>query len=393
MGFFLDLIANLLAGWLDSLLTPYGMTGIAVAIAVTVAFVIYWHRQQRAAKKPGMASWQFIALCFVIALAATGAGGYGLGLRFADHKQAQIANAIQPTITEPTESAFGFAPTPRSTTVQWKDIFGTSRAVDLVFALFLDGRGPASKSVKLKDAYLQSGITGQIIKMQIGGTNPLAATFPISEANPIPPNGFIRLVAVMNAATPFQGIANKDFYDVWKKTWFHAIYEDDNPDDIPFDEKVMGSYFPEISGPHVTRKSDASPEPFNPTDAPQLPSGPNPKYSEYWLNELKASAEEARKAFCSDWPIAGETRATITEKAERFSRAAKQFADDPRVKQHIADASEPLGAFEITYGEIIRTGAISDIDRPYYDKSRKIMNENFSEIEKAIPFLSREQER
>jgi hypothetical protein len=135
-----------------------------------------------------------------------------------------------------------------------------SRAVDLVFALFLDGKGPDSKSIKLKDAFLESGITGEVIKMKVGSTNPLDDTFPILEASLIPPNGFIRLVAVMNPLASNQGLPNKEFLDHWRKVWFNAIYEEEKPDRILFDEKVMGSYFPELSGPHVTRRPDAKKE-------------------------------------------------------------------------------------------------------------------------------------
>lgn len=159
-------------------------------------------------------------------------------------------------ITVPPETTgTPFPSPPRPTTIQWNQVFGTSRAIDLVFALFLDGRGPDFKAVKLKNAFIQSGITGEIITMKIGSENPLNETFPISEANPVPPKGFIRLVAVMNPLAPNQGLPNKKFLDDWRKTWFHAVYEDDNPDDILFDEKIMESYFPEIAGPHVTRKS------------------------------------------------------------------------------------------------------------------------------------------
>jgi hypothetical protein len=255
---FREIVSNVIGSLVADAITPSGMMGWGFAIIFAAWWAIHWHRQQRAVKKPGMGSWQFISICVVIALTAIAFGAYGLGLRSsADQKQAQAANSNQPTITEPQQSAFGFAPRPRDTTIQWKELFGTSRAVDLVFALFLDGKGPASRSVKLKDAYIQSGVTGEIIKMKIGSTNPLDATFSISEANPVPPNGFIRLVAVMNPTAPFQGMPNKEFYDAWKQAWFHAIYEDEKPDDILFDEKTMGSYFPELSGPHVTRKSDA----------------------------------------------------------------------------------------------------------------------------------------
>jgi hypothetical protein len=53
---------------------PTSMIGIGIAILVIAASVIGWHRRQRAAKKPGMAGWQFIAVSFVIAAIAIGAG-------------------------------------------------------------------------------------------------------------------------------------------------------------------------------------------------------------------------------------------------------------------------------------------------------------------------------
>jgi hypothetical protein len=81
MGFLWDFIANLAAAVAFETLTPLGMTGIAIAVLVTVAWVIGWHHRQRAAKKPGMASWYFIALCFVVAILTIGAGVYGIALR------------------------------------------------------------------------------------------------------------------------------------------------------------------------------------------------------------------------------------------------------------------------------------------------------------------------
>jgi hypothetical protein len=167
----------------------------------------------------------------------------------------QLTRTVTSQPSQTTGSPFP-SPPPAATTVQWNQIFGTSRAADLVFALFLDGKGPDFKSIKLKDAFLESGITGEVIKMNVGSTNPLDNTFPISEASLIPPNGFIRLVAVMNPLSPNQGLPNKEFLDNWRKVWFNAVYEDEKPDRILFDEKVMGSYVPELSGPHVTRRSD-----------------------------------------------------------------------------------------------------------------------------------------
>ena len=78
MGFLVDLVANLLAAWLAELLTPYGMTGFAISVVLTVVLAIYWHRQQRKAGKLGMASWTFIIACFAIAALAIGGGAFGL---------------------------------------------------------------------------------------------------------------------------------------------------------------------------------------------------------------------------------------------------------------------------------------------------------------------------
>ena len=62
------------------------MTGFVIALAVTVAWAISWHRRQRAAKKAGMASWTFIILVSLLAALAIGAAGYGLGLKYSDAK-------------------------------------------------------------------------------------------------------------------------------------------------------------------------------------------------------------------------------------------------------------------------------------------------------------------
>ena len=99
MPFFIDFIANLAAGWIGDLLTPYGMTGFAIAVAVTVAFAIYWHRQNRKAGKLGMASWPFIFACFAIAAIAIGGGAFGLGLRFATNENKGVA-ATSPPVSQ-----------------------------------------------------------------------------------------------------------------------------------------------------------------------------------------------------------------------------------------------------------------------------------------------------
>ncbi len=160
-----------------------------------------------------------------------------------------------------TTLGIGSPPDENVKTVQWNQIFGTTRAVDRVFALLLDGHGPASRSIKLKRAYLESAKTGEVIEMKIAGENMADNAFLISESNPIPPNGFIRLVATMNPSdNPHglqNGLLNKDFLDRWGHIWFNAVYDEGKPDRISCDTT---GYFPEISGPHVTRRSDTKRE-------------------------------------------------------------------------------------------------------------------------------------
>ncbi|WP_316186353.1 MULTISPECIES: hypothetical protein [unclassified Bradyrhizobium] len=181
-------------------------------------------------------------------------GGALLGAAFEDY--VKPATSQQANRTLQTTPSIGYPPDEKATTIQWNQVFGTTRSIDRVFALLLDGRGPAFKSIRLKRAYLESAKTGEVIEMKIAGETPVDEAFPISEANPIPPNGFVRLVAVMNPADAHtaaqNGLINREFLDRWGSIWFNATYDDDIPPDrISFE---MAGYFPEISGPHATRR-------------------------------------------------------------------------------------------------------------------------------------------
>jgi hypothetical protein len=82
-GPLITLAENLAANWLANAFGPTSMIGIGIALLMTGALVAYWHHQQRAAKKLGMASLPFIVGCVVVALFAVAAGAYGVGLRMA----------------------------------------------------------------------------------------------------------------------------------------------------------------------------------------------------------------------------------------------------------------------------------------------------------------------
>lgn len=83
-GFSLREIASSVIGSLVAdALTPGGMAAYAITLVMVVWAAVSWHRRQRAAKKLGMASWQFISLCLVLAALGVGGAGYGFGLHFA----------------------------------------------------------------------------------------------------------------------------------------------------------------------------------------------------------------------------------------------------------------------------------------------------------------------
>jgi hypothetical protein len=76
-------IENLAANWTAELFGPKTMIAWLITLAVVIYGAISWHRRQRAAKKQGMASWQFISLCLVISAVGIGGAAFGLGLRLA----------------------------------------------------------------------------------------------------------------------------------------------------------------------------------------------------------------------------------------------------------------------------------------------------------------------
>ena len=81
--FFDEVIPNVIANLLADVFSPASMTGWLFALGTIVWVAVNWNRRQRAANKPGMASWPFIAVCSTIAILAVAGAAYGLGLRYA----------------------------------------------------------------------------------------------------------------------------------------------------------------------------------------------------------------------------------------------------------------------------------------------------------------------
>lgn len=93
---------NIFGGWVSASFGPTSMIGLIIAFALFVWIVIGWHRHQREAKKPGMASWYFIIPCFVVAALAIAAATYGIGLQRKDPalSQDQIDKISSPYIAQ-----------------------------------------------------------------------------------------------------------------------------------------------------------------------------------------------------------------------------------------------------------------------------------------------------
>jgi hypothetical protein len=247
-------LANLLINWAVNVFAS--LTSVLGALIMVCAggllWLTSWHCRRRKDGKPGVEPTQLIwagAIGAILCIAAMLAG-----LLWQQHAGAIPVRQGQ---NGPAQKTFtpgiGTPPSANRETIQWNEIFGTTRAVDLMFALFLDGTGPENRSVRLRDAFIESASHGDVIHMQVVGTdNPLDEPFPIEEANPVPPNGFIRLIAHMNPLSSSQGLPNKEFLERWRKIWFNAAYEDGKIDRISFD---TSGYFPGLAGPHVTRRT------------------------------------------------------------------------------------------------------------------------------------------
>jgi hypothetical protein len=78
-------IENLAANWTAELFGPKTVIAWFITLAIAIYGVIAWHVRQRAAKKPGMASFYFIVTCFAVGIVAIAAAAYGIGLRGMTH--------------------------------------------------------------------------------------------------------------------------------------------------------------------------------------------------------------------------------------------------------------------------------------------------------------------
>jgi hypothetical protein len=140
----------------------------------------------------------------------------------------------------------------------WDDHWGTTTArrngTIYLSALQIRARNNSGQHVRLKDAFVTSGKTGQIIKMGVdAGTDGWVAP---SELNPIPPNTIVTLRAEFE---PPHGLSAKDFMLRWGIITINAAY-DEGEYERTFTEADVGKIFEGFGlnplGPNVSKRSD-----------------------------------------------------------------------------------------------------------------------------------------
>lgn len=138
--------------------------------------------------------------------------------------------------------------------IQWNQQLSWEQSGDAsgtIFPFLIFSGHNRFTAVQLKDAYIQSDITGE--KHQLLVDAGYDGRFPPSEANPIPPQAPINLVAVFNPP-----LRIKDFIDRWRKMEFVVEY-DGTKYTITFGEDQileMLRNFPDSGlGPRATKKA------------------------------------------------------------------------------------------------------------------------------------------
>jgi hypothetical protein len=122
-------------------------------------------------------------------------------------------------------------------------------------AVQLSASNVSDHEIRLEDAYIVSGETGDKIFMKVGvpGTGWI---FP-SETNPIPPGGTVTVRAEFNAPI---GLAASDFFNKWKVMHLTTKYDRAVHRKL-IDEKMVSALFaafrPNPIGPRMTKRRDA----------------------------------------------------------------------------------------------------------------------------------------
>jgi hypothetical protein len=125
-----------------------------------------------------------------------------------------------------------------------------------VFSLQFRGMNKSDKEVKLKSAKMVSTVDGTELSLEVVADNEVVT---VDQIGLIPPGAPITLVGKFGAPDPsapgkILGIEGKAFLEKWRQ--FSLNVEDDTRTyRVPFTEPMIAPFFPNMIGPHVSRKS------------------------------------------------------------------------------------------------------------------------------------------
>jgi hypothetical protein len=125
-----------------------------------------------------------------------------------------------------------------------------------VFSLQFRGMNKSGKEVKLKSAKMVSAVDGSELILEVVADNEVVA---IDQIGLVPAGAPITLVAKFgppdpNAPGKILGLDGKAFLERWRQ--FSLNIEDDaRAYRVPFTEAMIAPFFPNMVGPHVSKKS------------------------------------------------------------------------------------------------------------------------------------------
>lgn len=125
-----------------------------------------------------------------------------------------------------------------------------------VFTLQFRGMNKSKTDVRMKSAEIISEIDNTALKLEIVVGSDIV---PIDEVNAIPPGAPVTLVAKFgppnpNAPGKILGLEASQFLDKWRSFTLHVV-DDVTAYKVPYQESAIAPFFPNMVGPHVTKKA------------------------------------------------------------------------------------------------------------------------------------------
>jgi hypothetical protein len=245
--FYLLALAAQVSGFTNS-----GVALFLAGIATIIAAVPAWHHTNNWFVKRGyiMGTPQIILLLGIGGVWLAGTVALGATAWLLLHPQ-PVVMAVTPTTNVPVQTDPGPLVWFTNLTMEGGPLSGTN-----VFSLRFKGTNASQNEVRLKNASIISAITGAEIPLEVGLNKEIV---PVSAIELIPPGAPIDLIAKFgppdpNNPTKIMGIPVNTFIETWSRFSFNA--EDDTRKyRVPYNEGSVAVFFPNMVGPHVSKKS------------------------------------------------------------------------------------------------------------------------------------------